>query len=62
MTYEDTLEIADAVFDEYLPKVGPRSRKQFLDALFAELTHVGVMDMETGPEAADEDESYDDDV
>ena len=61
MTYEDAIEIADAVFDEYLPKVGPRARKRFLDALFGEFTHIGVMEIESEVTPDDSDVFEDED-
>lgn len=46
MTYEELTEAGDAVFEEYLPKVSQKTRKEFLDALFTELEEQGALDVD----------------
>lgn len=46
MTYDELTEVGDAVFDEYLPKVSAKTRKEFLDALFTELEDQGALDVD----------------
>jgi hypothetical protein len=57
MTYDEMVEIADAVFDEYLPKANGKIRKAFCDALFSELEDRGSLEIEDQiPEGEYEDE------
>lgn len=60
MTYEELTEVGDAVFDEYLPKVSAKLRKEFLDALFTELETQGALDCDDEI-AVGEDEDMPDD-
>lgn len=46
MTYEELTEVGDTVFEEYLPKVSAKTRKEFLDALFTELEEQGALDVD----------------
>ena len=46
MTYEELTEVGDTVFEEYLPKVSGKLRKEFLDALFTELEEQGALDVD----------------
>lgn len=52
MTYEEIAELADAVFDEYIPKTSPKVRRAFLDALVSELERQEAIDVEP-PETDD---------
>lgn len=50
MTYEEIVEICDAVFEEYLPEVKKKARRTFIDELLTELEFNEVLTVT--PEAA----------
>jgi hypothetical protein len=56
------IEVGDAVFDEYLPKVSSALRQQFLNALLTELEEQGALTVEERPDEDDTVEQLDFDV
>ena len=60
MTYEELTEVGDAVFEEYLPKVSQKTRKEFLDALFTELEDQGALDVDDEIVLSDDEDLPDD--
>lgn len=62
MTYDEMVDIANVVFDEYLPKTNGKTRKAFCDALFSELEEQGTLEIEDDiPEDNGDDEDFTDD-
>jgi hypothetical protein len=56
MTYEEYLELGDVLFDEFLAKVPAATRRDFMDSLASELESAGVLELEDGPQADEEDD------
>jgi len=60
MTYDEMLEIGEAVFDEYLPKTSARLRRSVLDTLFSELEDRGALEIEDTLVISDTEDSFTD--
>ena len=46
MTYEEAIDVGNALFDEYFPNAKGKTRTTFLNSLFDELTEMGALELE----------------
>ena len=61
MTYEEIVEIADSVFDEYMPKATAKTRTAFVNSFLAELEDRNAIEIvDSLPDEEDVQESEDD--